>query len=49
MDNLEPYQGFYDLWGYGDNEKHFLHHATVSILSIYIYNSLVTYQTNILV
>ena len=37
MDNLEPYPGYYDNRGYGDNEKYFLHHATVSMLNIYIY------------
>ena len=34
MDNLEPYQGFYDLYEYGAKEKHFLHHATVSVLFV---------------
>ena len=34
MDNLEPYQGFYDKRGYEESEKHFLHHATVSMLNI---------------
>ena len=38
MDSLEPYQGFYEKQGYGEYEKHFLHHATVSMLKIYIYN-----------
>ena len=32
MDNLEPYPGFYDDNEYGEYEKHFLHHATVSVL-----------------
>ena len=39
MYSLEPYKGFYDKKGYGEIEKHFLHHATVSMLNIYIYNS----------
>ena len=39
MDNLEPYPGFYDDNEYGEYEKHFLHHATVSMLNVYIYNS----------
>ena len=39
MENLEPEPGFYDRRGYGDNEKHLLHHATVSVLNINIYNS----------
>ena len=34
MDNLEPELGFYDVNGYGEFEKHFLHHATVSMLNI---------------
>ena len=37
MDNLEPYPGFYDQNGYGEYERQFLHHATVSMLNIYIY------------
>ena len=43
MENLEPEPGFYDLYGYGDNEKYLLHDATVSLLNIYIYNNHVTY------
>ena len=39
MDNLEPYQGFYAKKGYGEYEKHFLHHATVSMLNIYIFDN----------
>ena len=46
MDNLEPQPGFYDKNGYGEVEKHFLHHATVSMLSIYINNSHVLYLSN---
>ena len=34
MDNLEPYRGFYNEREYGEYEKHFLHHATVSVLFI---------------
>ena len=34
MENLEPYPGFYDLRGYGEYEKQFLHHATVSMLKL---------------
>ena len=37
MDNLEPYSGFYDENGYGEDKKFFLHYATVSLLNIYIY------------
>ena len=48
MDNLEPQPGFYDKNGYGEVEKHFLHHATVSMLSIYINNSHVLYLNNFL-
>ena len=36
MENLEPEPGFYDLYGYGEYEKQFLHHATVSMLK-YLY------------
>ena len=36
MEILEPYPGFYDLRGYGEYEKQFLHHATVSMLK-YLY------------
>ena len=39
MDNLEPQPGFYNENGYGEVEKHFLHHATVSILNIYTPNN----------
>ena len=39
MDNLEPQQGFYDENGIEEVEKHFLHQATVSMLSIYTNNS----------
>ena len=38
MENLEPYQGFYDKKGYGQYEKRFLHYATVSMVNI-VYNS----------
>ena len=46
MDNLEPYPGFYNENGYGDNEKHLLHHSTVSVLNINIYNSQVIHFNN---
>ena len=36
MDNLQPNQDFYDEREYGDFEKYFLHHATVSMLK-YLY------------
>ena len=36
MDNLEPEEGFYDKNEYGEYEKQWLHHATVSMLNIYI-------------
>ena len=39
MDNLEPEPGFYESNGYGVYGKHLLHHATVSILYIYIYSN----------
>ena len=39
MDDLEPGPGFYDRHGYGKFEKHFLHHATVSMLNINFYNN----------
>ena len=34
MNNLEPEPGFYEGNGYGEYEKKFLHHATVSMLKI---------------
>ena len=37
MEELEPTPGFYAQNGYGDYEKLFLHHATVSMLNIYVY------------
>ena len=39
MDNLEPYSDYYAKRGYGEYEKHFLHHATVSMLNIYIFDN----------
>ena len=32
MDNLEPYLGFHDKKEYGNNIKHFIHHAKVKNL-----------------
>ena len=32
MENLELEPGFYNKRGYGEFEKHYLHHATVSVL-----------------
>ena len=46
MDNLKPYPGFYAIRGYEGSEKYFLHHATVSVLNIYIYYSQVIYLSN---
>ena len=37
MEGLESWTGFYAEKQYGDYEKKFLHHATVSMLNIYIY------------
>ena len=34
MENLELEPGFYNKRGYGEFEKHYLHHATVSVLNI---------------
>ena len=34
MENLELEPGFYNKRGYGEFEKHYLHHATVSLLKI---------------
>ena len=39
MDNLEPEPHFYHDNEYEEYEKHFLHHATVSMLNILINNS----------
>ena len=36
MDKLEPEPGFYDRNGYGEYEKQLLHHATVSMLIIWL-------------
>ena len=46
MDNLEPQPGFYNKRGYGEFEKHYLHHATVSVLNIH--NSQVIHFSNFL-
>ena len=40
MDILER---IYDENGYGEFEKHFIHHATVSTQNIWIYNSQAIY------
>ena len=37
MDNLEPYPGFYNEYGYGEDQKYLFHYAKVSMLNIYIY------------
>ena len=39
MDNLEPRPGFYAKHEYGEYEKHFIHHAAVSMLNVYSHNS----------
>ena len=39
MDNLEPYEGFYNVNEYKDFEKQWIFYATVSMLYFYIYNS----------
>ena len=46
MDNLEPEPGFYDKRGYGEFEKHLLHHAAVSVLNIYLHNIQVLHFSN---
>ena len=46
MENLEQEPGFYDNRWYGEFEKHLLHHATVSVLNINIYNSQVIHFNN---
>ena len=46
MENLEPEPGFYDRRGYGEVEKHLLHHATVSVLNINIHTSQVIHFNN---
>ena len=48
MESLEPEPGYYDNRGYGDNEKHLLHHATVSVLYVNIHNSQVIHFSNFL-
>ena len=35
MEGLEPWTGFYAEKQYGEYEKKFLHHATVSMLNIH--------------
>ena len=40
MDSSEPETfSFHDLIGFGEFEKHLLHHATVSVLNINIHNN----------
>ena len=39
MHNLEPFQGFYKRNEYGEYEKKFIHHATVSMLNILTCNN----------
>ena len=39
MESLEPRPGFYDKFEYGVYEKQLLHHGTVRVLIIYIYNN----------
>lgn len=43
---MEFLESFYEIRGYKEVRKHFIHHATVSMLIIYIYNSQVIYLNN---
>ena len=43
---METLERIYNENGYGEYEKQFLHHATVSLLNIYYYNSQVIFLSS---
>ena len=47
MDNLEPYEGFYNENEYEDFEKRWILYATVSMLYFYIYKYHLQLEINV--